>query len=146
MLLHSSPERSNSSGTCSVSSAGLTSQPGVFLANTADEAPDRVSSRRATVETIAALHRHHEEFRASEVVRARRMLAGGMPEEQVLKELANRLTNKFLHAPTQALRQAGSAERAQLALLLSHIYQLSVVQSASPQADIESLDRPSSNA
>src|SRR5438132_1136782 len=38
--------------------------------------------------------------------------------------LARGLTNKFLHAPTQALNRAGEAERAELLALLHHIYQL----------------------
>ena len=37
-----------------------------------------------------------------------------MPPEQVLEQLARGLTNKFLHAPTQALNQAGEVERAEL--------------------------------
>lgn len=73
---------------------------------------------------ITALEQHHEEFRETEVERARRLLAGGTPEEQVLEGLARRLTNKFLHAPTQALRDADTAERAKLVAFLSHIYNL----------------------
>jgi hypothetical protein len=120
-------ERSTSSGTRSVSRAGLSNQPGVFSLIRIDDAPNRVHARRATVATITALERHHEEFRESEVERARRLLAGGTPEEQVLEELARRLTNKFLHAPTQALRDADTAERARLVAFLSHIYHLPAV-------------------
>jgi glutamyl-tRNA reductase len=76
------------------------------------------------VATITALERHHEEFRESEVERARRSLAGGTPEGRVLEEFARRLTNKFLHAPTQALRDADTTERATLVAFLSHIYNL----------------------
>ena len=46
-----------------------------------------------------------------------------MPPEQVLEALARGLTNKFLHAPTQALNHAGEAERAELVALFQHIYQ-----------------------
>jgi glutamyl-tRNA reductase len=42
----------------------------------------------------------------------------------VIEQLARGLTNKFLHAPAQALTRAGEAERAQLLALLHHIYQL----------------------
>jgi len=44
---------------------------------------------------------------------------------QVLEEFARRLTNKVVHAPTQALNNAGDAERAELLLLLHRIYHLS---------------------
>src|SRR5437867_1312341 len=79
---------------------------------------------RAVVPTITALHGHHDALRAAEVERAKRLLANGMPSEQVLEQLARGLTNKFLHAPTQALNQAGEAERAELLALFQHIYQL----------------------
>ena len=136
-LLPQSPsERSNSSRTRSVSLAGLSNQPGVFSLTDTDNLPGRVDARRATLATISALERHHEQFRESEVERARRLLAGGTPEDHVLEELARRLTNKFLHAPTQALREAGSAERGKLVMLLSHIYHLPDEQATSPALGI----------
>jgi glutamyl-tRNA reductase len=79
---------------------------------------------RTVVPTIAALQCHHDQLRIAELTRARRLLAGGAPAEQVLEQLARGLTNKFLHAPTEALRQAGTAERGELLSLLHHIYQL----------------------
>jgi glutamyl-tRNA reductase len=79
---------------------------------------------RSVVPTIAALHGHHDQLRAIELERARRLLAGGAPADHVLDQLARGLTNKFLHAPTRALNQAGEAERAELLALLHHIYQL----------------------
>jgi glutamyl-tRNA reductase len=79
---------------------------------------------RTIVPTIAALHGHHDRLRAGELERARRLLAAGTPAEQVLDQLARGLTNKFLHAPTHALNQAGEAERAELLALLHRVYQL----------------------
>jgi glutamyl-tRNA reductase len=79
---------------------------------------------RAVVPTITALHGHHDEMRAAELERARKLLVGGTPPEQVLESLARGLTNKFLHAPTQALNQAGDAERAELVALFQRIYQI----------------------
>jgi glutamyl-tRNA reductase len=79
---------------------------------------------RSVVPTITALHGHHEELRAAELERARKMLAGGMSAEQVLDLLARGLTNKFLHAPTQALSQAGDAERAELVAMFEKIYRI----------------------
>jgi glutamyl-tRNA reductase len=79
---------------------------------------------RTVVPTITALQGHHDTLRAAELDRAKRLLANGSPPEQVLEQLARGLTNKFLHAPTQALNRAGEAERAELLALLHHIYQL----------------------
>ena len=52
------------------------------------------------------------------------MLKGGSAPEQVMEALARGLTNKFLHAPTHALNNAGDAERAELTALFQKIYQL----------------------
>jgi glutamyl-tRNA reductase len=79
---------------------------------------------RVVVPTITALHGHHEAVRAAEVERARRLLANGAPPDQVLELLARGLTHKFLHGPTQALNQAGEAERAQLLALFQRVYHL----------------------
>ena len=79
---------------------------------------------RSVIPTLTALQGHHEVLRAAEVERARRLLAGGAAPEQVIEQLARGLTNKFLHAPAQALTRAGDAERAQLLAMLHHIYQL----------------------
>src|SRR5215470_10744881 len=79
---------------------------------------------RVVVPTITALHGHHEALRAAELERARRLLANGTPAEQVLDQLARGLTHKFLHGPTQALNQAGEAERAQFLALFQRIYHL----------------------
>jgi glutamyl-tRNA reductase len=79
---------------------------------------------RTVVPTITALHGHHDQLRAAELDRAKKLLAGGASPEQVLDQLARGLTNKFLHAPTQALNQAGDAERAELVAMFEKIYQL----------------------
>jgi glutamyl-tRNA reductase len=79
---------------------------------------------RSVIPTLTALQGHHESLRAAEVERARKLLAGGAAPEQVIEQLARGLTNKFLHAPAQALTRAGEAERAQLLAMLHHIYQL----------------------
>jgi glutamyl-tRNA reductase len=79
---------------------------------------------RVVVPTITALHGHHDALRAAELERARRLLANGTPTDQVLEQLARGLTNKFLHGPTQALSQAGEAERAEILALYQRVYQL----------------------
>jgi len=79
---------------------------------------------RAIVPTIAALARHHDSLRASELERARRLLASGAAPEQTLDELARRLSNKLLHAPVTALNAASGAQRAELVAALAQMYQL----------------------
>ena len=79
---------------------------------------------RSVVPTITAIHGHHEQLRAAELERARKLLQNGTPPAEVIELLARGLTNKFLHAPTQALNQAGDAERAELVALFQRIYQL----------------------
>jgi len=79
---------------------------------------------RTVVPTITALHGHHDQLRAAELERVRKLLASGTAPEQALELLARGLTNKFLHAPTQALNQAGDAERAELVAMFEKIYQI----------------------
>jgi glutamyl-tRNA reductase len=79
---------------------------------------------RAVVPTITALHGFHDELRAAELERAKRLLLNGTPPDEVLELLARGLTNKFLHAPTQALNQAGDAERAELVAMFERIYRI----------------------
>ncbi|MBY0340155.1 MAG: glutamyl-tRNA reductase, partial [Rhodocyclaceae bacterium] len=43
---------------------------------------------------------------------------------QVLEALSHGLSNKLLHAPTQALNQAAGADRADLARTISRLYNL----------------------
>jgi glutamyl-tRNA reductase len=63
---------------------------------------------------IRALRQQAEGIRQQTVEQARRMLAAGKSTDEVIEYLANTLTNRLLHAPTQALRQA--SELADLAL------------------------------
>ena len=63
---------------------------------------------------IRALRQQAEAIRQQTVEQARRMLAAGKSNDEVIDYLANTLTNRLLHAPTQALRQA--AELADLEL------------------------------
>jgi glutamyl-tRNA reductase len=63
---------------------------------------------------IRVLRQQAEAIRKQSVEQARRMLASGKSSEEVIEYLANTLTNRLLHAPTQALRQA--SELADLAL------------------------------
>ena len=55
---------------------------------------------------LLRLRAHGEAARADALARARQQLAAGMPPEQALDLLAHTLTNRLLHAPTVALREA----------------------------------------
>lgn len=78
---------------------------------------------RATVPVIRALRDSAERHRRHEVEHALKLLAKGEPAEAVIDQLAQRLTNKLLHAPTQTLSQAaGRADLYDAALHLFHLH------------------------
>lgn len=58
------------------------------------------------VPTIRQLRESTEALREAELKRARAALAAGQDPQKVLEELARRLTAKFTHAPTRALKRA----------------------------------------
>ncbi len=60
---------------------------------------------------IRALRQQADGIREQTLEQSRRMLAAGKPPEEVLEYLANTLTNRLMHAPIQALRQASELER-----------------------------------
>lgn len=77
---------------------------------------------RETVPAIRELHRRGETFRAIELDRARRRLAKGDDPAVVLEALANGITNKFLHGPTQLLHEAPDDVRAHLLEYLPRLF------------------------
>jgi glutamyl-tRNA reductase len=79
---------------------------------------------REVVPTIRMLRDVTERQRRHEMEKALRNLAKGEPVEKVLENLSNALTNKFLHAPTQALNQAQASERDALLETIHRLYQL----------------------
>jgi glutamyl-tRNA reductase len=79
---------------------------------------------REMVPTIRALRDHAERQRRSEMEKALRLLAKGESPEKVLESLSASLTNKFLHAPTQALNQAQANEREAILEAVHRIYHL----------------------
>jgi glutamyl-tRNA reductase len=64
---------------------------------------------------IRALRQQADAVRLQTLEQARRMLSTGKSSDEVIEYLANTLTNRLLHSPTQALRQA--SESADPALL-----------------------------
>lgn len=79
---------------------------------------------REVVPVIRSLRDHAERQRRSEMEKALRMLAKGETPEKVLESLSMGLTNKFLHAPTQALNQAQANERDAFLEAVHRIYRL----------------------
>jgi glutamyl-tRNA reductase len=69
------------------------------------------SRAKEAVPAIRALRQQADSIRQQTLEQSRRMLAAGKSPEEVLEYLANTLTNRLLHAPTQALRQASETER-----------------------------------
>jgi len=63
------------------------------------------------VSTIRALRHSAERQRDHEVERAMRLLQSGKDPQQVITEIANRLTNKLIHTPSVQLKQAGYDDR-----------------------------------
>jgi glutamyl-tRNA reductase len=79
---------------------------------------------RNAVPVIRALRDSAERARRNELERAQRRLAAGEDPQRVLDELSRGLTNKLMHAPTQALNQATNDEREALTATLSRLYHL----------------------
>ena len=67
------------------------------------------------IDTIKQLRDTAQVLSEQELVRAMKMLEAGRSADEVLAQLSRNLTNKFLHAPTVALRSA--AEQGDLSLL-----------------------------
>ena len=79
---------------------------------------------RQSVPLIRALRDQAEGARRLEVERALRLLAKGDDPKQVVEALSQGLTNKLMHAPTQALNEASGEERRTLADTLARLFRL----------------------
>jgi len=79
---------------------------------------------RDTVPVIRSLRDSAERMRRHEVEHAMKLLARGEAAEKILEQLSQRLTNKFLHAPTQTLNLAEGSERAELQLVAARLFHL----------------------
>jgi len=79
---------------------------------------------RQSVPLIRALRDQAEDARRHEVERALKLLARGDDPRQVMENLSQGLTNKLMHAPTQALNEATGEERRTLADTLARLFRL----------------------
>ena len=80
--------------------------------------------RRAMVPAIRALRDDADRARRRAVERALKHLANGGSPAEAIEQLSHTLTNKLLHAPTQALSQAGGEDHEPLRALLAKLYDL----------------------
>ena len=67
---------------------------------------------------IRLLRDNADAIRQQTVEQARRMLASGKSSDQAIDYLATTLTNRLLHTPTQALRNAAESADQDLTLAL----------------------------
>jgi glutamyl-tRNA reductase len=79
---------------------------------------------RQSVPLIRALRDQAEDARRLEVERALRLLAKGDDPRAVVEALSQGLTNKLLHAPTQALNEASGEERRTLGETLARLFRI----------------------
>lgn len=76
------------------------------------------------VDTLTRLRQQAQQLAEQELDKALRQLRNGKDAEEVLRRLANGLTNKLLHQPTVQLRRASSEGRSELLELAQELYQL----------------------
>ena len=76
------------------------------------------------VATICAYRERAEQLRDLEVLKAKRMIARGVPIEQVLTQMARGLTNKLIHCPSTQMRQAGFEGRSDVLDIARELFDL----------------------
>jgi glutamyl-tRNA reductase len=88
--------------------------------------------QRSTVPLIQALNAQADDWRATELARARKMLAKGAEVEAVLEAMSRGLTNKVLHGTMAELHASEGEQREQLAQTVSRLFLRSSVLSPTP--------------
>jgi glutamyl-tRNA reductase len=78
--------------------------------------------QRENVPLIRALREAAEAARRDEVARALKLLRRGEDPAQVMEQLSQALTNKLMHAPTQALGESAGEQRRALAEALARLF------------------------
>ena len=79
---------------------------------------------RDSVPVIRSLRDSVERMRRHEIEHAMKLLGRGESPEKVLEQLSQRLVNKIMHAPTQALNLAEGHERGELQSAASRLFHL----------------------
>jgi glutamyl-tRNA reductase len=78
--------------------------------------------QRASVPLIQALNRQADDWRATELARARKLLARGDDVDTVLETLARGLTHKMLHGAMAELNAADGAHREQVTQAVTRMF------------------------
>ena len=78
--------------------------------------------QRGSVPLIQALHSQADDWRSTEIARARKMLAKGENVDAVLEALSRGLMQKMLHGTLAELHAADGAHRAELAQTVSRLF------------------------
>lgn len=79
---------------------------------------------RAGQQLVRDFRARAEALQLTEVQRARQQLSGGADPAEVLAELARSLTNKLLHQPTVAIRDATATDREDILELVRTLYRI----------------------
>lgn len=75
------------------------------------------------IEPLKRLRAHGDLARSRALARAKQQLAAGEDPQAVLESLAHGLTNRLLHAPTVALREAAQSGNAELARAADRLFE-----------------------
>ena len=78
--------------------------------------------QRGSVPLIQALHTQADDWRSTEIARARKLLARGENVDAVLEALSRGLTQKMLHGTLAELHAADGEHRAELAQTVSRLF------------------------
>ena len=92
-------------------------------------------------EPLKRLRAHGEAAKAEALAKARQQLAAGGDPQAVLDMLAHTLTNKLLHAPTVALREAAISGNAELARAADKLFP-AIEANASTNAQVDAGGEP----
>ena len=84
---------------------------------------------QSSIDLLLGFREKSEAQRDLLVTRALNLLADGRPAEQVLVELANKLTNNLIHAPTKALKNAAKEQDVQRLAVLKEALGLKNIES-----------------
>jgi glutamyl-tRNA reductase len=76
------------------------------------------------VDTLVKFRRKHDEIKNRELEKAMKRLGKGDDPEQVLKYLANQLTNKLIHTPSVQMKQAKVEGREDMLEAIEELFQL----------------------
>ena len=79
---------------------------------------------------ISAFRDKAEQVRLQELNKAMRQINNGKDPTEILGELSKSLTNKLIHSPTSAIRQASRAGRREIISNLKEIYEISDLNTA----------------